>query len=98
MTTSRRLPSLGLVLLSCYFWASPLVGQDVATPEAPAAKQDIRTVVDKKFETVRATRRESQWQLIPWRASLTAALAEAKKTNKPVYMFAADGDMQTGNC
>lgn len=65
---------------------------------ATVPAQDYRAFVDQKFETIRATRRESQWQLIPWRASLTEALAEAKKTNKPVYMFCADGVFKTGNC
>jgi hypothetical protein len=65
---------------------------------AAAPAQDLHKLVDRRFEAVRATRRESQWRLIPWRPSLTAALAEAKKTNKPVYMFCADGIWQTGNC
>ncbi len=65
---------------------------------ATVPAQNCRILVDKEFAAIRATRRESQWRLIPWRASLKAALAEAQKANKPVYMFCADGIWETGNC
>ena len=95
MTTPRT------VLFGCCLSTALLgqgQGQKPATPEPATANGDLRTSVNERFQAVHASRRESQWQLIPWRASLAEALREAKKTNKPVYMFAADGNMQTGNC
>jgi hypothetical protein len=41
---------------------------------------------------------EARWTLIPWRHSLTEALAEAKATGKPVYLFVNDGDVASGRC
>lgn len=41
---------------------------------------------------------ESLSTLIPWRRSLTQALAEAKASGKPVYLFVNDGAVDCGRC
>lgn len=44
------------------------------------------------------TPREQAWRRIPWRESLTAALAEARRDRKPVFAFLSDGWFPTGSC
>lgn len=41
---------------------------------------------------------EARWTLVPWRRSLTAALAEAKATGKAVYLLVNDGEVDSGRC
>ena len=41
---------------------------------------------------------EARWTLVPWRFSLTDALAEAKRTDKPVFLFVNDGVVDSGQC
>lgn len=54
--------------------------------------------IDAILERARPTVREDGWRRIPWRTSLTAALAEAVRDRKPVYAFLSDGWFPTGNC
>lgn len=64
------------------------------TDAASAAGAELQRACDE----VAATARESRWRLLRWHRSLRAALAEAKRTGKPVWYFGADGDFWTGNC
>ena len=41
---------------------------------------------------------EARWTLIPWRHSFTDALAEAKQTKRPIYLYVNDGDVDSGRC
>lgn len=41
---------------------------------------------------------ESRWTLVPWRASLRAALAEATEAGRPVFLFVNDGEVASGRC
>jgi hypothetical protein len=64
-----------------------------AAPPTPAAFD-----LDAAFAAALPPLAESRWTLIPWRHSLTDALAEAKATTRPVYLFVNDGDVDSGVC
>ena len=66
-----------------------------AAPEAAgAAPFDL----DAAFAAAMPPLEEARWTLIPWRHSLTDALVEAKATNRPVYLFVNDGDVESARC
>lgn len=75
-------------------WFLPLLLTTVATAQAPAPPFDL----DTAFAAAMPPREESRWTLIPWRHSLTDALAESKQTSKPVYLFINDGNVESGRC
>ena len=54
--------------------------------------------VDAAFAAAQPPLTEARWTLVPWRHSLTEALAEARATDKPVYLFVNDGDVESGRC
>lgn len=62
------------------------------------AQQPIAHDLDAAFAAARPPRVESLWTLIPWRHSLTDALAEAKRTQRPIYLYVNDGDVDSGRC
>ncbi len=78
--------TLSMALVGC---AGLLTAQDV-----PVAPFDLQTA----FAAAQPPLTEARWTLVPWRHSLTEALAEAKATNKPVYLFVNDGDVESGRC
>ena len=41
---------------------------------------------------------DALWTLVPWRTSLTDALAESKRTGNPVFLYVNDGDVASGRC
>ncbi len=47
---------------------------------------------------VRPSAAEERWRLIELKSSLVVAFRQAKAENKPVYYFAADGVLGSGNC
>jgi hypothetical protein len=63
--------------------------------ETPAAAADD---LDALFAAALPPRAESRWTLIPWRDSLTDALAEARTARKPLYLHVNDGDVGSGRC
>ena len=73
-------------------------GQPQVEPQEPRERAARPVDLQQACADVAATARESRWQLVPWRRSLKAALAEAERTGKPVWYFGADGDFWTGNC
>lgn len=73
-----------LSIASAYLAAVPAQG--------PAAD------VDALFAKALPAEAEARWTSIPWRRSLTRALAEAKATGKPIYLFVNDGNVDTGQC
>lgn len=79
----RRMPGLTVILL-----AAALPAQQ------PAAAFDL----DAAFEAAVPPPAESLWTRIPWRLSLTDALAEAKRVHQPVFLYANDGDVGSGRC
>ncbi len=54
--------------------------------------------LDAAFAQARPPLAEARWTLIPWRHSLTEALVESRATNRPVYLFVNDGDVESGRC
>lgn len=63
---------------------------------APVADADFD--LEAAFQAAMPPRVEALWRTIPWRTSLTDALEEARKADKPVYMFVNDGEVQSGRC
>ncbi|MCA8966688.1 MAG: hypothetical protein H6838_08355 [Planctomycetes bacterium] len=78
--------TLSLALVGCASW--------LAAQAEPAPPFDL----DAAFAAARPPLAEARWTLVPWRHSLTDALAEAKANNKPVYLFVNDGDVESGRC
>lgn len=66
--------------------------------DAPPAAVEAPFDLDAAFAAAQPPREESLWTLIPWRHSLTDALAEAKATKRPVFLFVNDGDVDSGRC
>lgn len=87
----HSLPSLLLTSLAlCAQTPTPTAPP---TPPAPAPFD-----LDAAFAAALPPVAESRWTLIPWRHSLTDALAEAKATERPIYLFVNDGDVDSGLC
>lgn len=70
----------------------PLFAQ--AGPPTAASPFDL----DAAFAAACPPLVEARWTLIPWRHSLTDALAEAKQTRRPIYLYVNDGDVDSGRC
>ncbi|MEZ5988828.1 MAG: hypothetical protein R3F30_06840 [Planctomycetota bacterium] len=64
----------------------------------PLAQAPAGDPIAAALDHVRATPREQLWRAIPWRRSLTLALAEARRIGKPVFLFTYDGTLDDGNC
>ncbi|MBK8099765.1 MAG: hypothetical protein IPK26_21895 [Planctomycetes bacterium] len=54
--------------------------------------------VDAAFAAAMPPAAESRWTRIPWRTSLTDALAESHLTGKPVFLYVNDGEVASGRC
>ena len=54
--------------------------------------------VDATLRLARPAPSEERWRLIPWHTSLTAALREAARIERPVFYFGYDGVLDVGNC
>lgn len=63
-----------------------------------AAQRPEPESVDAACARIRPTADDARWTLIPWHRSLGAALAEAARANRPVFLFVNDGDVDTGRC
>lgn len=83
--------SLILSLCTASLAMAQAAGPDVAAD--PLAAE-----LDAAFARAMPPPDEARWTLIPWRRSLTDALAEAKVTGKPVYLFVNDGNVDDGRC
>ncbi|MCA8951931.1 MAG: hypothetical protein KDE27_20650 [Planctomycetes bacterium] len=70
----------------------------VAVSVAVAAVRAQTPDLDAEFAAAQPPTAESLWTLVPWRHSLTEALAEAKRDHKPIYLFVNDGDVESGRC
>jgi hypothetical protein len=65
---------------------------------AAAAQAPAPCDLDAAFAAALPPLVESRWTLIPWRHSLTDALDEAKQTQRPIYLYVNDGDVESGRC
>ena len=54
--------------------------------------------IDKSLERMRPTKDERKFDLIAWAPSLRDAIAAAKATKRPVFLFTHDGHINTGRC
>lgn len=61
-------------------------------------QQPPTDAVDAAFAAALPPIEESRWTLIPWRRSLTEALAESRLTGKPVFLYVNDGEVASGRC
>jgi hypothetical protein len=86
--------SLLLSLLS----TTALCAQDPAFPAKLSAALVAQMDLEALFAAALPPAAESLWTLIPWRHSLTDALAEAKERKLPIYVFVNDGDVGSGRC
>jgi len=73
---------------------SPLALRAQDEPPAEPAPFDLEAAFAAALPPVS----EARWTLIPWRHSLTDALAEAKRIQRPIYLFVNDGDVDSGRC
>jgi len=62
---------------------------------ALAAEPDA---IEEALAAVRPRATEERWRLVTWRTSLSAALEEAGKIDRPVFFFGYDGILGSGNC
>lgn len=69
----------------------------VAVAPAQDAAPDAADL-DAAFAAALPPPHEARWTLVPWRPSFTAALAEARATGRPVYLYVNDGDVRSGRC
>jgi hypothetical protein len=86
----HALPSLLLSALS--LTAQTPIGSPTPTSRSEALD------IDGAFAAALPPPAESRWTLIPWRHSLTDALAEAKASKRPIYLFVNDGEVDSGLC
>jgi hypothetical protein len=54
--------------------------------------------IDKRLERMRPSKDERKFDLIAWAPSLRDAIAAAKASNRPVFLFTHDGHINTGRC
>lgn len=54
--------------------------------------------VDARAAQWQPTMRERVWEQIGWEKGLLPALATAKQTNRPVFLFTHDGRLEVGRC
>jgi hypothetical protein len=69
----------------------------VLSGAAGAATLDS-AAVDTRAAQWQPTTREQAWEQIGWEKGLLPALATAKKTNRPVFLFTHDGRLEVGRC
>lgn len=72
-----------------------------ATIDTFAATAEPPRLTDETYEYWRdyivPSPEELRWQQIPWQPTWTEAFTQAKKENKPIYVFAMNGH-PLGNC
>src|SRR4051812_25964474 len=64
---------------------------------APASG-DVKSWVDARVASVQPSAAERRFDEIGWLTDIRAALALAKKNDRPVFLFTPDGRMALGRC
>ena len=64
---------------------------------APTAG-DVKPWVDERVQSVQPSAAERRFDEIGWLTDIRAALALAKKNDRPVFLFTHDGRMALGRC
>jgi hypothetical protein len=54
--------------------------------------------IDQRLERMRPSKAETKFDLIGWAPSLREAMAAAKASQRPVFLFTHDGHINTGRC
>lgn len=76
-------------LITSTFALISLAGSVVA---APAIQELTAENYREWMEHVRPSDKETQWRQISWRNKLMPAVAEARKLNRPVLLWAMNGN------
>ena len=61
-----------------------------------AAERD-ETFIQKQIEGIKESDANG-WRKIPWTSSLLAARHASEREKQPVFLFAHDGNIETGRC
>jgi hypothetical protein len=61
-----------------------------------AADRDEASI-QKQIERIEATDAKG-WRKIPWTSSLLAARQASEREKQPIFLFAHDGNIETGRC
>ena len=70
-----------------------------SAPRAAApASGDVKSWVDARVDAVQPSAAERRFDEIGWLTDIRAALALAKKNDRPVFLFTHDGRMALGRC
>ena len=77
------------VIAGCLFLAAGCLSRGFA--QAPAA-QPAETALEKRIAAVLPTQEEDRWLEIPWRTNIGDAIAEARRSNKPVLLWVMNGN------
>lgn len=95
---SRCSTALALALL-CTSLALPAMAQGTAPTvirNLPGTLAGVRllrgSALQQQIDTVRATAAENAFLQVPWRTNLTAAIGESQQQNKPMFIWAMDGN------
>jgi len=54
--------------------------------------------IDKRVERMRPTADETKFNLVGWAPGLRDAIAAAKASKRPVFLFTSEGYINTGRC
>ena len=81
-----------------YFWALAatagfLVGSEFWLPD-----DKLVATTEQRVRAIQPTRAERRFDEIGWAPSILAAEEAAKKTNRLVFLFTYEGNINTGRC
>ncbi|MEO8595793.1 MAG: hypothetical protein ABI759_20905 [Candidatus Solibacter sp.] len=54
--------------------------------------------IQKKVREIQPTREEKRFDEIGWASSIVEARAISQKTNRPLFLFTYNGNIDTGRC
>jgi hypothetical protein len=74
-----------------------LIGAVVAA-EGWLKDDQLVVSVEKKVREIEPSRDEKRFDEIGWAPNILAAEAQAKKTNRPMFLFTYNGKIDTGRC
>ena len=81
-----RMTTIALVLL-VGFSTSPAPAQVKITSSTKLTERSYRDI----REAIRVRPAEEQWEAVPWRPSLAAAITEASEKDKPILLWMMNG-------
>ncbi len=70
----------------------------LAVAFVPASDVDRLTAIDQRYyQAIKPTNSELRWQRIPWMQNLAAAVKQAKKEKRPLFLWVS-GDEPLDRC